>query len=122
MDVYNFSVISKYGNVQVTITLYPRTDREVGGMDTAHEGMVLSLDWHPLGHILASGSNDHTAKFWTRNRPGDLMQDKYNLNTNPNEGLYDQGELQEMALEDPHGLQVGMFRELGTFLCSYVDV
>lgn len=80
-------------------------------MDTAHEGMVLSLDWHPLGHILASGSNDHTAKFWTRNRPGDLMQDKYNLNTNPNEGLYDQGELQEMALEDPHGLQVGMFRE-----------
>ena len=39
-------------------------------MDTAHEGMVLSLDWHPLGHILASGSNDHTAKFWTRNRPG----------------------------------------------------
>ena len=47
-----------------------RTDREVGGMETAHEGMVLSLDWHPLGHILASGSNDHTAKFWTRNRPG----------------------------------------------------
>ncbi|XP_063682127.1 pre-mRNA 3' end processing protein WDR33-like isoform X2 [Bolinopsis microptera] len=82
------------------------TDREVGGMDTAHEGMVLSLDWHPLGHILASGSNDHTAKFWTRNRPGDLMQDKYNLNTNPNEGLYDQTELQDLAIEDPHGLQM----------------
>ena len=35
-------------------------DREVGGMEEAHEGMVWSLDWHPLGHILVSGSNDHT--------------------------------------------------------------
>lgn len=24
-----------------------------------------------------------TSKFWTRNRPGDRMQDKYNLNTLP---------------------------------------
>ncbi|KAK4336835.1 hypothetical protein RND71_043896 [Anisodus tanguticus] len=40
-------------------------------------------DWHPLGHILASGSNDHTCKFWTRNRPGDKMIDKYNLNLMP---------------------------------------
>lgn len=23
------------------------------------------------------------SKFWTRNRPGDKMKDKYNLNTNP---------------------------------------
>jgi hypothetical protein len=38
---------------------------------------------------------------------GDLMQDKYNLNTNPNEGLYDQTELQDLAIEDPHGLQMG---------------
>ncbi|XP_069106049.1 pre-mRNA 3' end processing protein WDR33-like [Argopecten irradians] len=59
------------------------TDREVGGMEEAHEGMVWSLAWHPLGHILVSGSNDHTTKFWTRNRPGDRMRDKYNLNTLP---------------------------------------
>lgn len=26
---------------------------------------------------------DHTIKFWTRNRPGDQMRDKYNLNTLP---------------------------------------
>ena len=39
--------------------------------------------------------------------PGDLMTDKYNLNTNPNEGLYDQSELQDLAIEDPHGLQIG---------------
>lgn len=42
-----------------------------------------TLAWHPIGHILCSGSNDHTVKFWTRNRPGDQMRDKYNLNTLP---------------------------------------
>ncbi|KAK4336841.1 hypothetical protein RND71_044164 [Anisodus tanguticus] len=52
-------------------------------MEQAHDSVVWSLDWHPLGHILASGSNDHTCKFWTRNRPGDKMIDKYNLNLMP---------------------------------------
>ena len=59
------------------------TEKEVGGMDQAHDSVVWSLNWHPLGHILASGSNDHTCKFWTRNRPGDKMTDKYNLNLMP---------------------------------------
>lgn len=36
------------------------TDEKVGGMDEAHDSVVWSLSWHPLGHILASGSNDHT--------------------------------------------------------------
>jgi hypothetical protein len=39
--------------------------------------------WHPVGHILTTGSNDHTVKFWSRNRTGDSMRDKYNLNTLP---------------------------------------
>lgn len=58
-------------------------DKEVGNIDAAHDGIIWDLAWHPLGHILASGSNDHTTKFWTRNRPGDKMRDKYNLNTLP---------------------------------------
>lgn len=58
-------------------------DKEVGAIDAAHESIVWTLAWHPLGHILCSGSNDHTIKFWTRNRPGDQMRDKYNLNTLP---------------------------------------
>lgn len=58
-------------------------DKEVGAIESAHESIVWTLAWHPLGHILCSGSNDHTSKFWTRNRPGDLMRDKYNLNTLP---------------------------------------
>ncbi|RMX45751.1 hypothetical protein pdam_00004175 [Pocillopora damicornis] len=55
-------------------------EKDVGNMEMAHEGMVWSLAWHPLGHILCSGSNDHSSKFWTRNRLGDKMRDKYNLN------------------------------------------
>lgn len=73
------------------------TDKEVGGMEQAHDSVVWSLSWHPLGHILASGSNDHTCKFWTRNRPGDKMRDKYNLNLLPRgvhgeENEYDESE------------------------------
>ena len=37
-----------------------RVEKEIGGMEMAHEGMIWSLAWHPLGHILCSGSNDHT--------------------------------------------------------------
>ncbi|ROT83000.1 WD repeat-containing protein 33 [Penaeus vannamei] len=58
-------------------------DKEVGAIESAHDGIIWDLAWHPLGHILCSGSNDHTSKFWTRNRPGDKMRDKYNLNTLP---------------------------------------
>eukprot|EP01133_Synstelium_polycarpum_P005949 gene5949-6889_t len=53
-------------------------DTPQGEIYGAHEASVWSLDWHPIGHILASGSNDHTTKFWCRNRPGDTMKDKYN--------------------------------------------
>nr|CAB3267694.1 pre-mRNA 3' end processing protein WDR33 [Phallusia mammillata] len=60
-------------------------DKEVGGLDGAHDSLIWSLAWHPLGHILVSGSNDHSTKFWTRNRPGDHMRDKYNLFPNAEE-------------------------------------
>ncbi|PIK55892.1 putative pre-mRNA 3' end processing protein WDR33 isoform X1 [Apostichopus japonicus] len=58
-------------------------EREVGGIESAHDSMVWGLSWHPLGHMLCSGSNDHSTKFWSRNRPGDKMRDRYNLNTLP---------------------------------------
>eukprot|EP00117_Sycon_ciliatum_P043167 scpid81393/ scgid31290/ pre-mRNA 3&apos; WD repeat-containing protein 33; WD repeat-containing protein WDC146 len=57
------------------------TDKAVGAIETAHEGAVWSLAWHPLGHMLVSGSNDHSCKFWARNRPGDPMTDRFNLGT-----------------------------------------
>ncbi|KAJ8908193.1 hypothetical protein NDN08_008287 [Rhodosorus marinus] len=52
-------------------------DQPIASVTTAHQSSVWDLDWHPLGHILVSASNDHTTKFWTRNRPGDTMSDRY---------------------------------------------
>ena len=37
-----------------------RNEKEVASVETAHDSIVWSLAWHPLGHILASASNDHT--------------------------------------------------------------
>jgi polyadenylation factor subunit 2 len=47
----------------------------------AHESAVWSLDWHPQGHLLCSGSNDRATRFWARARPGDpmFMKDRYHL-------------------------------------------
>ncbi|KAI1355584.1 WD40 repeat-like protein [Xylaria sp. FL0043] len=47
----------------------------------AHDFAIWSLDWHPLGHILASGSNDRITRFWSRARPGDVdvFQDRYHI-------------------------------------------
>lgn len=47
----------------------------------AHDNVIWSLDWHPLGHVLASGSNDRITRFWTRARPGDteVFQDRYHI-------------------------------------------
>lgn len=47
-------------------TIYPAHKIQHG-----HEYAVWSIDWHPLGHILASGSNDRVTRFWTRARPGE---------------------------------------------------
>jgi polyadenylation factor subunit 2 len=37
----------------------------------AHDFAIWSMDWHPLGHILATGANDKVTRFWTRPRPGE---------------------------------------------------
>ena len=47
----------------------------------AHESSIWSLDWHPIGHILASGSNDHYTRFWSRSLPGSTtcFKDQFHL-------------------------------------------
>lgn len=47
----------------------------------AHDKDIWSLDWHPLGHILASGGNDQLVRFWSRARPGETeyVRDVYHL-------------------------------------------
>ena len=37
----------------------------------AHDSNVWALAFHSLGHLLVSASNDHTTRFWCRERPGD---------------------------------------------------
>lgn len=41
--------------------------------EVAHESNVWSLEWHPFGHLLCSGSNDHMTRFWQRARPNDAV-------------------------------------------------
>jgi hypothetical protein len=43
-------------------------------IDNAHDQQISSMDWHPLGHVLATGSTDFTTRFWARNRPADEDQ------------------------------------------------
>ncbi|KAI6009494.1 WD40-repeat-containing domain protein [Pisolithus orientalis] len=40
-------------------------------LSQAHDSNVWCLTFHPLGHILVTASNDHTTRFWSRERPGD---------------------------------------------------
>lgn len=54
-----------------------------------HEDIVWDVQWHPLGHILATCGNDCLTRFWTRNRPGDDMADKYNVNQLPDDLRHD---------------------------------
>lgn len=46
-----------------------------------HESAIWSMEFHPMGHILCTGSNDKFTKFWCRARPGDeaAFQDTYHL-------------------------------------------
>ncbi|MFH4978078.1 hypothetical protein AB6A40_004787 [Gnathostoma spinigerum] len=55
------------------------SEKELGFLEHAHDQTVWTLEWHPLGHILASGSNDNNTKFWARNRPGDTQEDIFGL-------------------------------------------
>jgi hypothetical protein len=36
----------------------------------AHDMAIWDMQWHPAGHMLATGSNDRQTKFWARNRLG----------------------------------------------------
>ena len=49
--------------------LAPNHAEPVTVLEAAHEDAVFTLSFHPLGHILCSGSKDFTARFWCRARP-----------------------------------------------------
>ncbi|EDO07541.2 WD domain G-beta repeat family protein [Babesia bovis T2Bo] len=35
---------------------------------------TLAMDWHPMGHMLATCSEDRVVRFWSRSQPGGLLQ------------------------------------------------
>ena len=45
----------------------------------AHSGSIWAMDYHPMGHLLCTGSSDRMTSFWARPRPGDASykRDKY---------------------------------------------
>ncbi|CAK0784656.1 hypothetical protein CVIRNUC_007860 [Coccomyxa viridis] len=66
----------------------------------AHEAAVLSLGWHPAGHLLASCGQDARTRFWCRDRPGDPFP-------NPTSHLHDQGYATESGAVGPGGAAAG---------------
>ena len=88
-------------------TLYPSHK-----VTFAHEFNVWSMDWHPMGHILASGSNDRATRFWTRPRPGEgsFLNDKWHIGQNAAEekGTWKKSERQAREEEDEQDDQDGL--------------
>ncbi|KAF1764733.1 hypothetical protein GCK72_004683 [Caenorhabditis remanei] len=70
-------------NPRRTLRFYWMVDgeKEIGLLEHAHDQAIWSMKWHPLGHILATGSNDNNTKFWARNRPGDTVEDIFGLSS-----------------------------------------
>ncbi|ADV20919.1 Integral subunit of the pre-mRNA cleavage and polyadenylation factor (CPF) complex, putative; Pfs2p [Cryptococcus gattii WM276] len=68
------------GTINYFSLLSPTPSTPLTTLSAAHEDAVFSLSFHPLGHILCSGSKDFTARFWCRARPpGGQEFDKWHL-------------------------------------------
>lgn len=46
------------------------SDEPAAKIPFAHDMAIWDIQWHPAGHMLATGSNDRQTKFWARNRLG----------------------------------------------------
>ena len=75
-------------------------------LSQAHDSNVWSLAFHPLGHILVSASNDHTTRFWSRERPGDVSSVFSGGGQKPPDAL--DGGQQEDEEEPPIRVYMGM--------------
>ena len=72
----------------------------------AHDASIWSVSFHPLGHLLVTGSHDNCTKFWARPMPGDppsqemapkgrmyqqyqeMLKEKENLSNLPMDNIY----------------------------------
>lgn len=53
----------------------------------AHESAIWAMEYHPLGHLLCTGSNDRATRFWARARPDDplTLVDRYHIGNDSKE-------------------------------------
>lgn len=52
----------------------------VDTIEFGHEGQIWAMAFHPLGHLLATGSSDHTTRWWARGRPGaSVINDRFHV-------------------------------------------
>ncbi|KAL7419706.1 pre-mRNA cleavage and polyadenylation factor (CPF) complex subunit [Cryptotrichosporon argae] len=68
------------GSIAYWSLVSPDASKPTTFLEAAHDDAVFSLSFHPLGHILCSGSKDFTARFWGRARPaGGHEIDRFHL-------------------------------------------
>ena len=58
------------GNLMYWVVGTSEEDGPIGVIEHAHNQCIWDMEWHPLGHVLCSGSKDGTIKFWIRERLG----------------------------------------------------
>lgn len=64
---YNDLIVS--GSTNGTLSFYQKfNETPLKVIDKAHENIIWSLEYHPLGHVLASGSLDQSCRFWTKDK------------------------------------------------------
>ena len=68
------------GNLSFWMTDSPLAQVTV---EQAHSKQIRALAWHPVGHMLASGSRDQSTRFWVPARPGTTLDQAAQLLTDP---------------------------------------
>lgn len=59
-------LISTGGSEGSIIFWYIGEEQPLGMVEGGHESLIWRMAWHPMGHVLATASNDHSTKFWSR--------------------------------------------------------
>ncbi|KAF1744192.1 hypothetical protein MXB_4792, partial [Myxobolus squamalis] len=54
-------------------------EKELGIVESAHDGVIWELSWHPEGGILSSVSNDQSTKIWIRQKPQTLPPKNFKI-------------------------------------------
>ncbi len=79
LSIHPFSEMFVTGNNDGTILFWDMmVDEPIAVSNEKHDNTIWSLDFHPAGHVLASGAADFMVKYWVRPRPGDDKAEEEN--------------------------------------------